>query len=107
MSEPYTQYPYGQYGQYGPYGQYGQYPMLETPRRRFSRTMLGMAATAIVAAGVGAGAAIGLSGGGAGSSASSTSQAGLSSAQIASKVDPSLVDVTSTLGYQQATAMGT
>ena len=69
--------------------------------------MLGMAATAIVAAGVGAGAAIGLSGGGAGSSASSTSQAGLSSAQIASKVDPSLVDVTSTLGYQEATAMGT
>jgi S1-C subfamily serine protease len=69
--------------------------------------MLGMAATAIVAAGVGAGAAVGLSGGGAGSSASSTSQAGLSSAQIASKVDPSLVDVTSTLGYQDATAMGT
>jgi S1-C subfamily serine protease len=69
--------------------------------------MLGMAATAIVAAGVGAGAAIGLSGGGAGSSASSTSQAGLSSAQIASKVDPSLVDVTSTLGYQDASAMGT
>src|ERR1700758_5414432 len=107
MSEPYTQYPYGQYGQYGPYGQYGQYPMPEPPRRRFGRTMLGMAATAIVAAGVGAGAAIGLSGGSSGSNASSTSQAGLSSAQIASKVDPSLVDVTSTLGYQSATAKGT
>jgi S1-C subfamily serine protease len=69
-----------------------------------------MAATAIVAAGVGAGAAVGLShGGSSGSTAASTSQGGLSAAQIASKVDPSLVDVTSTLGDEPEaeTAMGT
>jgi S1-C subfamily serine protease len=71
--------------------------------------MLGLTATAIVAAGVGAGAAVGLSHGGtsAASNAASTSKVALSSAQIASKVDPSLVDVTSTLGYQGETAMGT
>ena len=31
----------------------------------------------------------------------------LSTSQIASRIDPGLVDVTSTLGYQQATAKGT
>jgi S1-C subfamily serine protease len=99
MSEPFAQYPYGQYG---------QYPAPEPPKRNRGRTMLGLTATAIVAAGVGAGAAIGLSHGtSAGSNATSTSQNALSSAQIASTVDPSLVDVTSTLGYQGATAMGT
>ena len=70
--------------------------------------MLGLTATAIVAAGAGAGAAIGLSHGpSAGGSATSTSKDVLSTSQIASKVDPGIVDVTSTLGYQQATAMGT
>jgi S1-C subfamily serine protease len=98
MSEPFAQYPYGQYG---------QYPAPEPPKRRRGRTVLSMAATAIVAAGVGAGAAVGLSHGGSGTNAASTSQSGLSSAQIASKVDPSLVDVTSTLGDQGETAMGT
>jgi S1-C subfamily serine protease len=99
MSEPFAQYPYGQYG---------QYPTPEPPKRHRGRTMLSMAATAVVAAGVGAGAAVGLSHGtSGGSTAASTSQTGLSSAQIASKVDPSLVDVTSTLGDQEETAMGT
>jgi S1-C subfamily serine protease len=103
MSEPFAQYPYEQYGQYG-----GQFPP-EPPRRHRSRTLLGLTATAVVAAGVGAGAAVGLSHGSSssGSSATSTSKDSLSAAQIASRVDPAIVDVTSTLGYQEATAKGT
>ena len=69
--------------------------------------MLGLTATAIVAAGVGAGAAIGLSHGSSSGSASSTSKEVLSTSQIASKVDPGLVDVKSTLGYQGAESLGT
>src|SRR5215469_13189861 len=100
MSEPFAQYPQG------PYLPYGQYP--EPPRRHRGRTLLGLTATAIVAAGVGAGAAIGLSNGSSsGSTATSTSKEVLSTSQIASRVDPAIVDVTSTLGYQQATAKGT
>jgi S1-C subfamily serine protease len=100
MSEPFAQHPYG------PYLPYGQYP--EPPRRHRGRTLLGLTATAVVAAGVGAGTALGLShGSAAGSAATSTSKNELSTAQIASRVDPGLVDVTSTLGYQQATAKGT
>ena len=100
MSEPFAQYPQGQYLPYG------QYP--EPPRRHHGRTLLGLTATAIVAAGAGAGVALGLSHGSpAGSSATSTSKNELTSAQIASRVDPAIVDVTSTLGYQQATAKGT
>jgi len=100
MSEPFAQYPHGQYLPYG------QYP--EPPRRHHGRTLLGLTATAIVAAGVGAGAAIGLSHGTtAGSAATSTSKNELTTAQIASRVDPAIVDVTSTLGYEQATAKGT
>lgn len=99
MSEPFAQYPYGQYG---------QYPPPEPPKRRRGRTMLGLAATAIVAAGAGAGAAVGLSDGSAsGGSATSTSQQMLTTPQIASRVDPAIVDVTSTLGFQNATAKGT
>src|SRR6201996_1658635 len=101
MSEPFAQYPYGQYGQYG------QYPPPEPPRRHRSRTLLGLTATAIVAAGVGAGAAVGLSGGSSASSATSTSSNGLSTSQVASKTDKAIVDITSTLGYQEATAKGT
>src|SRR3984885_4170278 len=100
MSEPFAQYPHG------PYLPYGQYP--EPPRRHHGRTLLGLTATAIVAAGVGAGAALGLSHGSTtGSTATSTSKNELTTAQIASRVDPAIVDVTSTLGYQQATAKGT
>jgi S1-C subfamily serine protease len=100
MSEPFAQYPHGQYLPYG------QYP--EPPRRHHGRTLLGLTATAIVAAGVGAGTAIGLSHGStAGSAATSTSKNVLTTEQIANRVDPAIVDVTSTLGYQQATAKGT
>jgi len=99
MSEPFAQYPYGQYG---------QYPPPEPPKRHHGRTMLGLTATAIVAAGAGAGAAIGLSNGStSGGSATSTSQQMLTTSQIASRVDPGIVDVTSTLGFQNATAKGT
>ena len=99
MSEPFAQYPYGQYG---------PYPAPEPPRRHRGRTALGLTATAIVAAGVGAGAAIALSNGSpGGSAATSTSKEVLSTSQIAARVDPGIVDVTSTLGYQQATAKGT
>ena len=47
MSEPFAQNPYGQYGSYG------NYPAPEPPRRHRGRTMLGLTATAVVAAGVG------------------------------------------------------
>jgi S1-C subfamily serine protease len=100
MSEPFAQGPYGHYLPYG------QYP--EPPRRHRGRTLLGLTATAVLAAGVGAGAALGLSHGSApGSTATSTSKNELTTAQIASRVDPAIVNVTSTLGYQQATAKGT
>ena len=96
MSEPFAQYPYG------------QYPAPEPPKRHRGRTMLGLTATAIVAAGAGAGAAVGLSHGStAGGSATSTSQSALSTSQIAGRVDPGLVDVKATLGYQEATSLGT
>ena len=99
MSEPFAQYPYGQYG---------QYPTPEPPKRRRGRTMLGLTATAIVAAGAGAGAAVGLSHGSAsGGSPTSTSKTVLSTSQIASSVDPGLVDVKATLGYQDAESLGT
>jgi S1-C subfamily serine protease len=61
----------------------------------------------VVAAALGAGAAVGLSSGTSNGAAAATSKEVLSTTQIASKVDPGLVDVTSTLGYQDATAKGT
>jgi S1-C subfamily serine protease len=96
MSEPFAQYPYSQY----------QVP--EPPRPRRSRHILGLTATAAVALAVGAGATIALQQGSTpGGNASATSTTVLSASQIASKVDPTLVNVTSTLGYQGATGKGT
>jgi S1-C subfamily serine protease len=96
MSEPFAQYPYSQY----------QAP--EPPRPRRSRHILGLTATAAVALAVGAGATVALQHGSApGGNASATSTTVLSASQIASKVDPTLVNVTSTLGYQGATGKGT
>jgi S1-C subfamily serine protease len=105
---PQGQYPQGQYS-YGAGGPYpgGGYPMPEPPRRRRGRHALGLTATAVLAAAVGAGAAVGLSGGSSTGAAAATSKEVLSTTQIAGKVDPGLVDVTSTLGYQEATAKGT
>jgi S1-C subfamily serine protease len=96
MSEPFAQYPYSHY----------QAP--EPPRPRRSRHLLGMTATAAVALAVGAGATVALQHGSTpGGNASATSTTVLSPAQIASRVDPALVNVTSTLGYQGATGKGT
>ena len=113
MSEPFGQYPQGQY--YGGAGGGGAYPgggygyqVPEPPRRHRGRHALGLTATAVVAAAVGAGVAVGFSGGtSAGAGAAATSKTALSTTQIANKIDPGLVDVTSTLGYQEATAKGT
>jgi S1-C subfamily serine protease len=68
--------------------------------------LVGLSATAVIAVAVGAGSALAIQHGTStgGTTASTTA---LSTAQIAGKVDPALVDVTSTLGYQQATAKGT
>jgi S1-C subfamily serine protease len=111
MSEPFGQYPQGQYSYgAGGGGAYpgGGYPVPEPPRRRRGRHVLGLTATAVVAAAIGAGAAVGLTTGtSAGAGAAATSKDMLSTTQIASRVDPALVDVTSTLGYANATAKGT
>jgi S1-C subfamily serine protease len=108
MSEPFGQYPQGQYS-YGAGGAYpgGGYPVPEPPRRHRGRHVLGLTATAVVAAAIGAGAAVGLSTGTAANGAAATSQTMLSTTQISSRIDPGLVDVTSTLGYADATAKGT
>ena len=103
MSEPFGQYPHGQYS----YGPGGAYPVPEPPRRHRARHALGLTATAVVAGALGAGIAVGFSSGGTGVGAAATSKTELSTAQIANRIDPGLVDVTSTLGYQQATAKGT
>jgi S1-C subfamily serine protease len=97
MSEPFAQHPFG------------AYPVPEPPRRSRSRHALGLTATAVVALAVGAGAGIGLSQGGStpAGNATATSKTMLTTSQIASRVDPGLVDVTSTLGLEGATAMGT
>jgi S1-C subfamily serine protease len=106
MSEPFGPYPYSGYPQGAPYS---QYPMPEPPRPRRGRHLLGITATAAVAVAVGAGAALAIQQGSghASGGATATSTTVLSSAQIAGRVDPSLVDVTSSLGYQDATAKGT
>jgi S1-C subfamily serine protease len=95
MSEPFAQYPYG------------EYPIPEPPRRRRGRHRLGLTATAVVALAAGAGAAVVLTGGSSPGGATATSKTMLSTSQIAERVDPGVVDVTSTLGYQNATAKGT
>src|SRR5215831_14375693 len=96
MSEPFAQYPYG------------AYPVPEPPRRPH-RHVLGLTATAVVALAVGAGAGVAVAAHGStpAGTATATSKTELSTSQIASRVSPGLVDVTSTLGYAGATAAGT
>jgi S1-C subfamily serine protease len=96
MSEPFAQYPYG------------EYPVPEPPRPRH-RHVLGLTATAVVALAVGAGTGVAVAAHGStpASTATATSSTELSTSQIASRVSPGLVDVTSTLGYAGATAAGT
>src|SRR5215469_6360002 len=95
MSDPFVPHPYSQYS------------VPEPPRPRRGRHLLGMAATAAVALAAGAGVTLALQSGTPGGNATATSTTVLSASQIASRVDPALVDVTSTLGYQGATAKGT
>jgi S1-C subfamily serine protease len=96
MSEPFEQYPSA------------QLPIPEPPRKHRGRQVLGLTATAAVALAAGAGAGVALShGSGSSGSATATSKTVLSTSQIASRVDPAIVDVTSTLGFQHATAKGT
>jgi S1-C subfamily serine protease len=95
MSEPFAQYP-------SP-----QYPIPEPPRMPRGRQALTLTATAALALAVGAGAGVALSHGSSSPDATAASKTALSASQIASRVDPALVDVTSTLGYQGATAKGT
>jgi S1-C subfamily serine protease len=71
--------------------------------------VLGLTATAVLALAVGAGAGVALSHGGSPSGgATAASKSTLNSSQIASRVDPGLVDVASPLAYQEgATDYGT
>jgi S1-C subfamily serine protease len=95
MSEPFAQYPHG------------EYPIPEPPRRRRGRHGLGLTATTAIALAAGAGVGVVLTGGSAPGGATATSKTVLNTSQIAERVDPGVVDVTSTLGYQNATAKGT
>ena len=86
------------------WGEGGQYP---PKRRRLRRGMaFGAAGLAIAATAVGSYAAV-QGGGSATGHATTSSTTTLTTAQIAAKVDPGLVDVISTLGDQSATAEGT
>jgi S1-C subfamily serine protease len=101
---PYGQGPYGYGGPAGPGGPYGygyggggpQGP--RSPYRRFRR------GAAIVAVALAAGLGTFYALGGADSTGSGPT---LTTSQIEAQVDPALVDVTSTLGYQQAESLGT
>ena len=76
------------------------------PRRNHKRGLIVTAAVAL-AAGAAAGGLIGGLNPTSVSTATATSKTMLSASQIASRVDPGLVDVVSTLGDEQATAAGT
>jgi S1-C subfamily serine protease len=89
--------PQGPGGPGGPYGYGGGGEGPGSPLRRFRHPLL-LVGTAIV---VGFGTFFGLRAAGVGTDGT------LTTAQIAARVDPGLVDVVSTLGYQQAEAAGT
>ena len=76
------------------------------PRRNHKRGLIVTGAVAL-AAGAAAGGLIGSLHPTSMSTATATSKTVLSTSQIAARVDPGLVDVVSTDGYQQATAAGT
>ena len=105
---------YGQSYQYGyppaggsPYAGgpgYSEPPM--PPRKSHKRGLLVTGAVALVA-GAAVGGLIGSMDHGVAGTVTATSKTVLTSSQIASRVDPALVDVVSTDGYQQATSEGT
>jgi len=83
---------------------YGEPPM--PPRRSRRRALIATGAVAL-AAGAAVGGLIGSMDHTAAGIVTATSQTALSSSQVASRVDPALVDVVSTDGDQGATSMGT
>ncbi len=112
--------PPGGYGPWGsPGGGYGEYG--EPPRRRGRGRFLALVAVAVLAAGAGAGAAVALnnnSTGGStgvsshdiplpGSNSGGSTSSGLNVQSVANKVEPGVVDITSTLQYSSETAEGT
>ena len=84
---------------------YGSVP--PPPPRSHHRRWLAITAATALAAGAGVGALIGTMNTGAAGTATAVSKTMLSTSQIASRVDPALVDVVSTDGYQGATSAGT
>jgi len=85
---------------------YGSAPPPPPPRRNHVRGLIATGAVAL-AAGVAAGGLIGHLNSTSGGTVTATSNTVLSTSQIAARVDPALVDVVSTDGYQQATSAGT
>jgi S1-C subfamily serine protease len=76
------------------------------PRRNHKRGLIITGAVAL-AAGATAGALIGSTHGVTASTMTAASRTPLSASQIASRVDPALVDIVTTLGYQNGSAAGT
>ena len=85
----------------------GSAPPPPPPPRRNHRRGLILTGALALAAGVTAGGLIGHMNSTSGGTATATSKTALSTSQIAARVDPGLVDVISTDGYQQATSEGT
>ncbi|HEY6297777.1 MAG TPA: trypsin-like peptidase domain-containing protein [Streptosporangiaceae bacterium] len=86
---------------------YGSTPPPPPPRRRNHLRGLIVTGAVALAAGVGAGGLIGHLNSTSGGTVTATSKTILSTSQIAARVDPALVDVVSTDGYQQAESAGT
>jgi S1-C subfamily serine protease len=86
---------------------YGSAPPPPPRRRRNHLRGLIITGAVALAAGVTAGGLIGHLGSTAGGTATATSKTVLSASQIAARVDPGLVDVVATDGYEQATSEGT
>jgi S1-C subfamily serine protease len=109
MSQSYDPYesryawgvPAGQGYGYG----YGSEP--PPPPHRSRRRALALTAIGALAAGAITGGLIGGLNGSPGGAVTATSKTALSASQIASRVDPALVDIVSTNGYQGASAAGT
>lgn len=93
----------GGYGGQGGQGGWGEEPPGHGKRRR--RRLAMTASVAAVGLAVGAGAVYAMEG--TSIAAMTSASTALSTSQIASRVDPGLVDIVSTLGYQSAEAAGT
>jgi S1-C subfamily serine protease len=91
---------HGPYGGHGGQGGWGEKPPEHGKRRRRLAVAAGVAAVGLA---VGAGGVYALNG----SSPTAANTTALSTSQIATRVDPGLVDIVSTLGYQNGEAAGT